>query len=148
LAISISHTDGFACAVTGTEDGIGLGVDIERSAALESEVFARVFDAEERKLLSANLLGDLDAVTAFSLKESAFKAANSLCRVPLTLNRVSLSIDPAGRPHISLRHHDSAPSIAFAFRIWHWHDFVVTLVRCTRKDTPRRRRRLGTLSGD
>lgn len=134
LPLSLSHTDGLACAVVGTEEGVGLGVDVERGDPLEPEVLARAFDEKERELLRADAIQDLDSVTAFSLKESAVKAASALIETPIALGFVTLGVDPEGQARLRARGRIGKDLGTFCS--WHgrWQGFVLTVVRCTAID--------------
>ena len=77
LVGSITHTDGYACAVVGCAQSFkAIGVDAERVGGVGDELLPRLFDDEERARLLA--MGEADrrvaATLGFSAKEACFKA--------------------------------------------------------------------------
>ena len=74
---SITHTDGYACAVVGPSSRFAaMGVDAERIGGVGDDLLPRLFDDEEQARLMAM---DVDkrrvaATLGFSAKEACFKA--------------------------------------------------------------------------
>lgn len=74
---SISHTDGYACAIVGAASRFAaLGVDAEPIGGVGDELLPRLFDDEECARLLAMTPKDrrVAATLSFSAKETCFKA--------------------------------------------------------------------------
>jgi 4'-phosphopantetheinyl transferase EntD len=78
---SITHTDGYACAVV-TTTFRAIGVDAERVGGVGDDLLPRLFDDAECARLMAMTAGDrrLFATLGFSAKEACFKAWGSRFR--------------------------------------------------------------------
>ena len=75
IAGSITHTDGYACAVVSRERR-AIGVDAERIGGVGDDLLPRLFDDEERARLLAMTAQErrVAATLGFSAKEACFKA--------------------------------------------------------------------------
>lgn len=74
---SISHTDGYACAVVGASSRFAaMGVDVERIGGVGDDLLPRLFDDRERARLMAMDAAEraVAATLGFSAKEACFKA--------------------------------------------------------------------------
>jgi enterobactin synthetase component D / holo-[acyl-carrier protein] synthase len=74
---SITHTDGYACAVVGAASRFAaMGVDAERIGGVGDELLPRLFDDSERARLTAMGAEQrrVAATLGFSAKEACFKA--------------------------------------------------------------------------
>lgn len=74
---SITHTEGYACAVVAPSRAFqAVGVDAERVGGVGDELLPRLFDAEEQARLMAMTTSErrVAATLGFSAKETCFKA--------------------------------------------------------------------------
>jgi 4'-phosphopantetheinyl transferase EntD len=74
---SITHTEGYACAVVGTSSRFAaMGVDAERIGGVGDDLLRRLFDDEEYARLMAMGADErrVAATLGFSAKEACFKA--------------------------------------------------------------------------
>lgn len=105
---SITHCAGYrACAVARRAEVVALGIDAERNAALDPEVWRAVARPSERPLREVVANAHLDAVV-FSAKEAVYKAWYPLTRRALDFTDAAVSID-VGRGTFDAERHVSGP---------------------------------------
>ena len=103
LDLSISHTDGLACAAVGLRCRIG--VDVEARRAIEPSLHDRVLAPEERRLVACSTDPDRDFLTFWTMKEAAAKAdgrglhldpSQLLCRRGSAFRRPTVRVESIG----------------------------------------------------
>lgn len=96
---SITHTDGFAAAaMAGTDRYAAIGIDVERTGRLTSDLWRRIMVRSELAWLRALPVSRqaIMATVVFSAKESFYKAQFELVQEWLEFHDVAVDFTPGG----------------------------------------------------